>query len=150
MDDTGHAYVHFGIHFVSLLPNFPYCLRNVGYAVLLLLFIMLGRAEPRWRCGSSSVTGGLEVRKRISSRDNIQRRSRGCAHDLVSMLGETGGMIPCRICLVLIMRMNARSFFFLHEEYVYLSIRSWSRYRHGASSTSQDPKTNGVCTTNIN
>ncbi|KAL6890725.1 hypothetical protein GGI43DRAFT_216896 [Trichoderma evansii] len=38
------------------------------------------------------------------------------------MLGETGGRIPCRICLVLIMRMNARSFFFMKNMYIYLLV----------------------------
>lgn len=85
---------------------------------------MLGRAEPG--CCGSLATGGLEVTTGVNSGvgATFKKRSRGWARRL-SMLGDTGGRIPCRICLVF---NNASEcevsfvFFFLKNMYIYLRV----------------------------
>ncbi|KAL7924900.1 hypothetical protein ACQKWADRAFT_260956 [Trichoderma austrokoningii] len=68
--------------------------------------------------------GGLEARTGASSGEaTFKKRSRGWA-----MLGDMGERIPCWICLVLIMRVNARSFFFsfffTKNMYIYPRVQS--------------------------
>lgn len=68
--------------------------------------------------------GGLEVRTGISSGGaTFKKSSRGWAQRL-SMLGDTGGRIPCRICFSL---NNASEcevfyFFFMKNMYIYLRV----------------------------